>query len=293
MAPQVFAQSCDFCETVLIDQDTSLRRFEPQGLLPFGVDEDQARDRLRRWLKSLWFAPSSLAKLARPRHRLRGIYVPYWAFDASTQTDYRGQRGTVHRVSRRVQITRNGKSQWVTRSQNVTRWRSVSGQVERDFEDFLIQADGGLEALSDRRFSSWDTGALEAYNPDYLPGYEARLYGMDLVAGWQAATQAMEGVIRSDIRRDIGGDKQRINTLNTRYWDQRFTLVLLPIWFSEFSFGRKRYQVVINGRTGEVRGQRPVAWWKVLVAALLVLGLVGAALVIASQIEGLSLLPPI
>lgn len=292
MAPQVFAQSCGFCETVLIDQDTSLRRFEPQGLLPFGVDEGQARERLKRWLGSLWFAPSSLAKLARPKQRLRGIYVPYWAFDARSQTDYRGQRGTVHRVTRRVQVMRNGKSQWTTRSQNVTRWRSVSGQVAREFEDFLIQADGGLEALADRRFSSWDTGALEAYNPDYLPGYEARLYGMDLVSGWQAAQIAMEGVIRQDIRHDIGGDKQRINTLNTRYWDERFTLVLLPIWFSEFAYGGKRYQVVINGLTGEVRGQRPVAWWKVALAVLLGLGLIAAALLIAAQFEGVSLLPP-
>ncbi len=293
MAPQVFARSCDFCETVLIDQDTKLRRFAPQGLLPFGVEEGQARERLRRWLRSLWFAPSSLARSARAKQRLRGVYVPYWCFDAMTKTDYRGERGTTHTVSRRVQVMKGGKSQWVSRSQQVTRWRPASGQVARRFRDLLVQADGGLKELEDRRFSSWDTDALEPFAPDYLAGYEARLYGLDLPQGWQAALRAMEGVIRGDIRHDIGGDKQRIHTLNTHHWDERFTLVLLPIWMSDYRFGGKDYHVVINGRTGEVRGQRPVAWWKVVVAALLVLGLVAAALLIAGASEGVSLTPPI
>ncbi len=293
MPPQVFARSCDFCETVLIDQDTSLRRFEPQGLLPFGVEEGQAQDRLRRWLKSLWFAPSALARSARAKQRLRGVYVPYWCFDVATETDYRGERGTTHTVTRRVQVMKDGKSQWVTRSQQVTRWRPASGRVARDFSDLLVQADGGLKELEDRRFSSWDTGALEPFVPDYLAGYEARLYGLDLPQGWQAAQRAMEGVIRSDIRDDIGGDKQRIHTLSTRTWDERFTLVLLPIWISEYRFGGKDFHVVINGRTGEVRGQRPIAWWKVVLAVLLALGLVAAALLIAAQFEGLSLMPPI
>ena len=68
--------------------------------------------------------------------------------------------------------------------------------------------------------------------------------------------------------RDIGGDHQQITSLDTKYADITFKLLLLPVWVASFRFRRKTFRFIINGVTGEVQGQRPYSVWKVTLAAI-------------------------
>lgn len=79
----------------------------------------------------------------------------------------------------------------------------------------------------------------------------------------------MENKIREDIEDDIGGDRQIINTTNTDYNDITFKHILLPIWISAYKYNNKVYRFMINGRTGEVQGERPYSWIKITLAILL------------------------
>jgi hypothetical protein len=47
---------------------------------------------------------------------------------------------------------------------------------------------------------------------------------------------------------------------------------LLPVYLANYTYAHKTYQVMINGQTGTITGQRPVDWGKVWLA---VAGLVG------------------
>ena len=76
----------------------------------------------------------------------------------------------------------------------------------------------------------------------------------------------MAATIQQDIAHDIGGDHQRINSLDTRYGEIRYKHVLLPIWLSAFRFRDKTYRFVVNGRTGEVQGERPYSPFKIALA---------------------------
>jgi len=90
----------------------------------------------------------------------------------------------------------------------------------------------------------------------------------------------MDGQIRRLVRRDIGGDEQRISSVSTRHDDVTFKHVLLPVWISAYRYGDKVYRFLINGRTGEVQGQRPWSVWKIVLVVLgtvIVAGLVALA----------------
>jgi hypothetical protein len=78
----------------------------------------------------------------------------------------------------------------------------------------------------------------------------------------------MQPVIREDIRRDIGGDQQRIGGADTRYGNITFKHILLPFWIAGFRFRGKTYQFIVNGRTGEVQGDRPYSMVKITLAVL-------------------------
>jgi hypothetical protein len=90
----------------------------------------------------------------------------------------------------------------------------------------------------------------------------------------------MAPVIRRDIERDIGGDRQRIHAVETRYADIRFKHILLPVWISAFRFRDRVYRFLVNGRTGEVQGERPYSAWKIAFAVLLAAVLAGGGLAV-------------
>ena len=50
---------------------------------------------------------------------------------------------------------------------------------------------------------------------------------------------------------------------------------LVPVWLVTYRYGRKSYQVAVNGYTGVVAGERPYSVWKILGAVLAVLAVLG------------------
>jgi hypothetical protein len=84
----------------------------------------------------------------------------------------------------------------------------------------------------------------------------------------------MDEVIRKDVKRQIGGDHQRIDSLQTRHSGVTYKHVLLPLWICSYRFRDRVFRFLVNARTGEVQGQRPWSWVKIGLAALFVAAVV-------------------
>ena len=106
------------------------------------------------------------------------------------------------------------------------------------------------------------------YADEFLSGFTAERYQIDVKSGWKRAIERMEDVIRGEVRRDIGGDHQRIATLNTKHSDISFKHVLLPMWICSYRYREKVYRFLVNARTGEVQGKRPWSWVKITLASV-------------------------
>jgi hypothetical protein len=81
----------------------------------------------------------------------------------------------------------------------------------------------------------------------------------------------MREALQHDVMADIGGDLQRIERMAVTHHRPTFKHVLLPIWLGAYRFKGRVFRLCINGRTGEVQGERPWSPWKVLGAILLAL----------------------
>lgn len=266
-----YARECPFCATPVVTDTGTQRHIKPQAVLPFVLTEDQARSEMITWLGSLWFAPSALVEYARKGRALAGIYVPFWTYDADTRSAYTGQRGEHYYETRSVSVMVNGRRE--TRQEQVqkTRWYSASGRVARDFDDVLVMASKSLPARLGNDLTPWDLTALQPYAPDYLAGFSAEGYTVPLADGYQMAQAQMNSVIQQDVMRDIGGDVQRIDSLNTSYSNETFKHVLLPVWMAAYKYNSKSYRFLVNGQTGEVQGERPYSIWKIAFAVLVAL----------------------
>lgn len=260
--PDVTSDRCPFCgEPVVIGAAHAERLIRPQGLLPFSVTDKDAQLKFRKWIKGLWFAPGKLKKQAFSNNALTGAYVPYWTYDAETFSRYTGRRGVDREVSRT-------NSDGETTTTTETRWSDVSGTMQCCFDDLLVVASDSLPKHEMDQLAPWDLENLVPYADEYLSGFKAERYSVDVKAGFDRAKEIMDDEIRDHVERDIGGDRQEIRSLSTNYNDVSYKHVLLPIWLSAYSFQGKTYRFVINGRTGEVQGERPFSTVKVVLALL-------------------------
>ena len=264
----IHAGECPFCGTNVVTETGHNKLLKPKGVLPFSVTAEQARASYQQWLKKRWFAPNALKKYARSDAELNGVYIPYWTYDSDTVTAYRGQRGEIYYVTQSYTTVQNGRTVRKTRSVPKIRWYSASGRTSRHFDDVLVGASKTLPRKITDWLAPWDLHALIPYTEDYLAGFSSEVYQVELDEGFTIAQQVMDGVIRGDVRRSIGGDRQRITSMSTNHSDTTFKHILLPLWTAGFVFRDKTYRFVVNGRTGKVRGERPYSVIKIALAVI-------------------------
>ena len=284
LGPDDYARECPFCASPIVTDPGTHRQLRPQAQLPFLLDETQARSAMNRWLGRLWFAPSDLKDYARANRAMQGIYVPYWTYDAETETDYTGQRGTVYYESRQVSVVVNGRRQTQMQQVARVRWSPARGRVARAFDDVLVLGSRSLPKSFTDGLAPWDLSALSAYEPKFLAGFRAEAYTVPVEDGYIEARQIMNGVIEQDVRRDIGGDQQRIGRVETRVGALTFKHVLLPVWLAAYRYRGQSFRFVVNGRTGTVEGERP--WSGIKIALAVALALVVAGIIAYVQISG-------
>lgn len=276
------SDQCPYCQTPIAKLDTDGQRLQVEAIVPFAVKKSTALKYWTQWLGKRWFAPNALKQMTGHSKQFEGIYVPHWTFDSLTRTNYSGLRGEHYiEYEQRTRMV-DGKMQTQRVAVTKTRWFPANGQVRVLFDDVLVLASMLIPKTIVRRLQPWQLQRAEPYTKDYLAGMQARYYQLDLDEAFVVAQQKMAADIDIAIRRDIGGDTQRINHKHTQYQNSTYKLMLLPVWYSSFEYKGKTYQTVINGQTGKVAGQYPKSMAKIIVAVTMAaLILVGVAYVYA------------
>jgi predicted RNA-binding Zn-ribbon protein involved in translation (DUF1610 family) len=276
---KIVSDNCAFCgNQITVTQGTSSELIRPKSLLPFKIDQKQGFAEFQKWVKSLWFAPSGLVRSASKAEKLLGIYIPYWTYDSSTTSPYTGERGENYTVNETYTTVEDGKSVTRTRTVTRTRWYPAYGTISHDFDDVLVLASSTLPLNYTNKLEPWDLDQLTGFDAKFLSGFKAEAYQIGLEEGFERAKKIMDTRIRELITRDIGGDHQRIHSVKTSHSDIKFKHLLLPVWLSTFKHSGKLYRFMINGRTGEVQGERPYSaskiTWFILTLLAVIAGIV-------------------
>jgi len=263
------SSECSYCGVSLQRQNVhdAANRVAVDGVLPFMIDRRQAQSNLRSWIQSRWFAPKAFKKRG-VEGGFSGVYLPYWTFDAATATRYSGERGEHYWVT-----TGSGSNKRRVRR---TRWYPASGSFQHFFNDILIRAATGIPAKRIEALAPWPLQRCRPFNQQLLAGFLARTYDTPLDAGFGEARLHIDQSLEAEVGQRIGGDAQRISSIETRYNAITYKHLLLPVWIMAYRYGGRSYQVVINAGTGEVQGDRPYSMAKIIGAVLG--GLIGAAI---------------
>ncbi len=277
--PPEVAGTCPFCASAIVAQPKAADPLvAPDAVLPAKVSKQQAQGEVKSWLSSRWFAPNALKTMAH-QEGINGVYLPFWSYDAETASDYTGERGEHYYET---ETYTDDKGNRCTREVQRTRWYPASGHVDLSFHDVLIAASRSVQEAKLNALQPWGLEALCAYEPGYLAGFKAQRYQVELADAYGEAKDVMASEIREASRRDIGGDEQRVLSVNTNYSNVGFRHLLLPVWIGAYRFQNKAYQVVVNATTGQVQGERPYSAIKI---ALLVIVII-IVLILFSMLSG-------
>lgn len=271
------SELCVYCgEAVVLAQEANRNAIRPESLIPLDVGRGRVAERFRAWTHRLWLRPSALRKAELVD--AVGVYVPFWTFDAEVESEWsatagRSRGGGAMRLGRPATLR--------ARTVRDVRWSPAAGKREDRVDDLLVNGSKGLRDDLVARLGGFGTHELVPYRPDYLAGWRAEEYQVDLAEAWERGKRRIEEHQRHRCAADVPGDTHRDLFVRTAIRDVRWKHVLVPLWSVQYRFRGRVYTVLVNGQSGLVVGDAPYSPVKVaLLAGALVLA--AAALVAVS-----------
>lgn len=289
LPPGQLTSTCPFCGSNRVIQRAAPQDLlRPRFLIPFRVENEACHQIARTWLGSSWMTPAVLQQTARVADFV-GIYLPFWTFHAQAAAAWRAEVG--HTVTERY--FQGG--QWRTRTRTVWQWKS--GHVQRRFDDCLMPGTGKVSRLLLRRIQAYDLQGLVPYKPEFLAGLHAQAYDIPLEQAWESARAEMREQTRKAALAQAGSTGAVRNfSMTLDFADESWRYILLPVYLAVYLYQGQPYQVMVNGQTGAIAGQRPVDWNKIWLAIgaalapgllLILIGLVTAMLGVGVAVGGI------
>ena len=250
------ATRCYYCHSPVILQDRLDDDFRPDGVIPFALAKDEAKQRFmeyisrKRFIDKRFFDEGQLEMFS-------GVYYPYWYFDVSGEASFEGQ-GTRRSV--------NTTPQYIV---TTTRYFGVERRARMTFRDMARKALGSLDGKLSDGIHPFEAEKVVPYASGYLSGFLAETRDTeadDLRSGilTEAQDYADDLIRRNHTFHSLSG------TTTFRASDVQKRYVLLPVWVLTWKGGKDGvpYYYLMNGQTGKVCGKLPIDWKKVIMTAV-------------------------
>ena len=120
----------------------------------------------------------------------------------------------------------------------------------------------------------------------------ALAYDVALEPAWKAARERMRETTREACRDQASSSQIRSFSMSLDFADESWRYILAPVYVAIYQYQGQPYQVMINGQSGEISGQRPVDWTKVwlAIAALLAPGFIASLIGVLTLVLGIGVI---
>ena len=263
------ATSCPFCGNPTVIPSQFAGDLRPDVVIPFKTTKEDAKKGLRKHLEGKKLVP----KVFRSENHIdevKGIYVPFWLFDADAHVH------ATYRATRNLRSWRQGDFMMHETSHfAVTRGGTVK------FENVAIDGSTEMDDVLMESIEPFDYSQAVPFNTAYLSGYLAERYD---VSAEESVERANARVRRSvdelySGARLSGYDSAERETCFIRLENGHTKYGLYPVWLLNTNWRGQRYTFAMNGQTGRFIGDDlPMdkgAYWKGFFTWFLGAGIIG------------------
>lgn len=266
------ATACPYCGNPSIVPGQFGGSLKPDLIIPFKLDKEEAKAALQKHYKGKFFLPKAF-KEQNHLEELKGLYVPFWLYDARVRADCHFQATRSH--------TYTSGDYEITETDHYAVRRA--GTV--DFEK--VPADGSTK-MNDEYMDSlepYDYSELCPFSTAYLPGFLADRYDVSAEENIKRVDERFRRSALSIMEGDVHGYHSVLPAGNaTDIYPGPVRYALLPVWTLLTKWKGENYLFMMNGQTGKFVGDLPVdrkKYWSlfggIFAAMILLLILTGVA----------------
>ena len=264
------ATACPYCGNPVVMMGKLSGSLKPDLVIPFQLDKKAAKAALKKHYSGKRLLPRVFRE---ENHidEIKGVYVPFWLFDAGAEAHIR------YKATRVRHWSDNDFDYTETSFYAVTRGGTLAFQH--------VPVDGSTKMTDDllESIEPFDLSQAVDFQTAYLAGYLADKYDVDAEQSIQRANEriqksteeAFAATVQDFVTVTPESSSIRLEKGTVKY-------ALLPVWLLNTTWNGQNYTFAMNGQTGKLVGDLPMdkgAYKKWLFGLT---GLIGAACFAAS-----------
>lgn len=240
------AMSCPFCDNPVVMMEQLSGILKPDLVLPFKHDKKAAKVALQNHYAGKRLLPKAF-KDQNHIDEIKGLYVPFWLFDADSAGNFRYK-------ATKVREWEDNNFQY-----KETSYYAVSRSGEMSFEAVPIDGSNNMPDILMESIEPFNVKEAVDFQTAYLAGYLADKYDVTAEESVDRANERIKQSLRSAVYSTVQG----YNSVEQE--DEGITLsngsakyALYPIWMLNTSWNGQKYTFVMNGQTGKFAGDLPL-----------------------------------
>lgn len=261
------ATSCPYCGNHVVMSRQFKGELKPDYVIPFKLDKKAAKEGFFKHLKGKRLLPK-VFKSETHIDEIKGIYVPFWLFDAEAHAHMRYKATKVRRWSDANYIYKETSHYAVVR--------------EGDLGFERVPVDGSQKMPDDlmESLEPFDFKDAVDFRTAYLAGYFADRYDVDAQESIKRANERIKESAEQAMRDTVNGYATVITEHgNVKLENGHAKYALYPVWILNTTWKDQKYMFAMNGQTGKFVGNLPLdkgAYWRWLLGLTGVIAAAGS-----------------
>ena len=240
------ATSCPFCGNPVVMMGQFAGALKPDYVIPFNLDKKAAKAALNRHYQGKRLLPK-VFKDQNHIDEIKGIYVPFWLFDADAKASirYNGPR---------VRAWSDSDYDYTE-----TSYYSIVRGGDVGFE--RVPVDGSTKMADDlmESIEPFDFSGAVDFQTAYLAGYLADKYDVDAGQSIERANQRIKKSTEDTFAATVKGYTTVMPEFtNIRLQNGKAKYALYPVWLLNTTWQGHNYTFAMNGQTGKFVGDMPM-----------------------------------
>jgi len=240
------ATSCPYCGNPVVMMQQFTGTLRPDYVIPFRLDKNAAKAGLMKHLEGKKLLPK-VFKDENHIDEIKGIYVPFWLFDATAQASikYKATRTRVWEdaVNMYTEISHYGINR-----EGALSFTNVPVDGSKNIDDALMES---IEPFNYSEMVDFQTA--------YLAGYLADKYDVDEETSCIRANERIRKSTEETFKSTVSGYATvEVESSNINLEDSKAKYALCPVWLLNTTWNGQKYTFAMNGQTGKFVGDLPV-----------------------------------
>lgn len=253
---------CPYCDNPIVIASMFKGNLKPDLIIPFKLNKHAATEKLKNHVNKIKLAPAAF-KSNNHIQELKGVYVPFWLYDADVHARADFDATKEHKHSDNQYDYEEIEHYDVLREGDMT-FRNIPADASTKMDDNLMDS-----------IEPYNVNEAVPFSAAYLAGYMADKYDVTAEDCKPRADIRIKNTAEQMLSDQVKNyTTKNMRSSNVKQSNNSVKYALFPVWLLNTTWNGKKYTFAMNGQTGTFVGDVPYSkgkFWGILIGVFAVL----------------------